>query len=147
MMLEGLVSKRREPLPAWPIARLDPLPLCSARGTQIRPSTFQRMENIRRWLTELGVLASRPAAFAVFLLYAFAWVAFGNGLEWHSLATLATWGMTLVIQRAEHRDTQAIHAKLDELLKVHGGAEDELMSIDDKDAEEVEHDREKVKAS
>jgi low affinity Fe/Cu permease len=72
---------------------------------------------------------------------------FGNGLEWHSLATLSTWGMTLVIQRAEHRDTQAIHAKLDALLKVHGDAEDELMSIDDKDAEEVERDRDKVKAS
>ena len=55
--------------------------------------------------------------------------------------------MTLVIQRAEHRDTQAIHAKPDELLKVHGDAEDELMSIDDKDAEEVERDRDKVKAS
>ncbi len=25
--------------------------------------------------------------------------------------------MTLFIQRAEHRDTQAIHAKLDELLQ------------------------------
>jgi low affinity Fe/Cu permease len=25
--------------------------------------------------------------------------------------------MTLFIQRAEHRDTQAIHAKLDELLR------------------------------
>src|SRR4029450_4138337 len=36
--------------------------------------------------------------------------------DWHSVATLATWFMTLVIQRAEHRDTQAIHVKLDELL-------------------------------
>jgi low affinity Fe/Cu permease len=105
------------------------------------------MENVRRWLTEMGVLASRPAAFAVFLLYGFSWIVFGNGLEWHSLATLATWGMTLVIQRAEHRDTQAIHAKLDELLKVHVDAQDELMSVDDKDAEEIEHDRDKVKAS
>ena len=105
------------------------------------------MENVRRWLTEMGVLASRPAAFAVFLLYGFSWIVFGNGLEWHSVATLATWGMTLVIQRAEHRDTQAIHAKLDELLKVHSDAEDELMGIDEKDAEEIERDRDKVKAS
>src|SRR5215210_5343053 len=69
----------------------------------------------RAWLTDIGVLTARPAAFVVFALYGVAWIAFGNGLEWHSLATLATWGMTLVIQRAEHRDTQAIHAKLDEL--------------------------------
>jgi low affinity Fe/Cu permease len=34
--------------------------------------------------------------------------------------------MTLIIQRAEHRDTQAIHAKLDELLRAEGGARNEL---------------------
>ena len=87
----------------------------------------------------------RPAAFAIFALYAVAWIAIGNGFEWHSLATLATWAMTLVIQRAEHRDTQAIHAKLDELLKAGHRANNEIMSIDDKDAEEVEQDRERVR--
>ena len=46
--------------------------------------------------------------------------------------------MTLVIQRAEHRDTEAIHAKLDELLKADGAANNKVMRIDDKDAEEVE---------
>jgi len=51
-------------------------------------------------------------------------------LDWHAFATLATWFMTLVIQRAEHRDTQAIHAKLDELLRVHGEARNELMRLD-----------------
>jgi len=66
----------------------------------------------------------------------------GDGLEWHSLATLATWGMTLLIQRAEHRDTQAIHAKLDELLKATTRASNDLIRIDDKDAEEVERERE-----
>jgi low affinity Fe/Cu permease len=55
------------------------------------------------------------------------------------------WAMTLFIQRAEHRDTQAIHAKLDELLKVHGDAQNNLMNLDDEDAEEVEHARDKVK--
>jgi low affinity Fe/Cu permease len=101
----------------------------------------------RTWLTDIGVLAARPAAFIVFALYALAWIVFGNGLEWHSFATLATWGMTLVIQRAEHRDTQAIHAKLDELLKVDGAANNKIMSIDDKDAEEVESARDEARAS
>jgi low affinity Fe/Cu permease len=105
------------------------------------------LKQVRGWLTHVGVLTSRPAAFAVFALYGIAWIAFGDGLEWHSIATLATWGMTLVIQRAEHRDTQAIHAKLDALLKAHGDADDELMSVDDKDAEEVERDRDKLRAS
>jgi len=55
--------------------------------------------------------------------------------------------MTLVIQRAEHRDTQAIHAKLDELLRANGEASNRVMRIDDKDAEEVERERKKVRAS
>jgi len=101
----------------------------------------------REWLTDIGVLTARPAAFAIFALYALVWIVFGNGLEWHSFATLATWGMTLVIQRAEHRDTQAIHAKLDELLKVNGDANNKVMLIDEKDAEEVERARSEVRAS
>ncbi|MCA1361276.1 low affinity iron permease family protein [Bradyrhizobium sp. IC3069] len=105
------------------------------------------VKEIRSWLTNIGVLTARPAAFVVFLAYAALWIVLGNGLEWHSLATLATWGMTLVIQRAEHRDTQAIHAKLDELLKVHGDAKNSLMTIDDKDAEEVERERDRVRRS
>ena len=104
------------------------------------------LENVRRWLTQVGVLTARPAAFAIFALYGVAWIAIGNGLEWHSLATLATWGMTLVIQRAEHRDTQAIHAKLDELLKATSRADNEIMHIDDKDAEEVERERESARS-
>jgi low affinity Fe/Cu permease len=46
--------------------------------------------------------------------------------------------MTLFIQRAEHRDTQAIHAKLDELLRAEGKARDELTKLDEREPEEVE---------
>jgi low affinity Fe/Cu permease len=103
-------------------------------------------KSMRAWLTNIGVLTARPVAFVIFGLYVVAWITFGSGLEWHSIATLATWGMTLVIQRAEHRDTQAIHAKLDELLKATHRADNEIMSIDDKDAEEVEQERENVRS-
>src|SRR3954469_17518018 len=101
----------------------------------------------RAWLTDIGVLTARPVAFVVFALFVLAWLVFGHGLDWHMVATLATWGLTLVIQRAEHRDTQAIHAKLDELLKADGAANNRRMNIDDKDAEEVEHERDEVRAS
>ena len=46
--------------------------------------------------------------------------------------------MTLFIQRSEHRDTQAIHAKLDELLRVHGDAQNHLTELDRKEPEQVE---------
>jgi low affinity Fe/Cu permease len=45
-----------------------------------------------------------------------------HSFDGQSVATVATWLMTLFIQRAEHRDTQAIHAKLDELLRAEGRA-------------------------
>jgi low affinity Fe/Cu permease len=102
---------------------------------------------IRSWLTQIGVLASRPIAFAVFVLYSISWLVLGDGLGWHHIAVMATWGMTLVIQRAEHRDTQALHAKLDELLKAVGGADNDVMDIDEKDAEDVEKARDKVKSA
>jgi low affinity Fe/Cu permease len=40
--------------------------------------------------------------------------------------------MTLLIQRAEHRDTQGIHLKLDELLRADGAARTEIKNADKK---------------
>jgi low affinity Fe/Cu permease len=62
-----------------------------------------------------GAIAASPWAFATVALYALLWLLFDPGLfNWHGIAMLATWCVTLFIQRGEHRDTQAIHAKLDE---------------------------------
>jgi low affinity Fe/Cu permease len=36
---------------------------------------------------------------------------------------------------------QAIHAKLDELLRIHGDANNELMRVDEENAEEIEEER------
>ncbi len=52
--------------------------------------------------------------------------------------------MTLFIQRAEHRDTQAIPAKLDELLRAEGNARNELTKIDDKEPEKIEQHRDRA---
>jgi len=97
----------------------------------------------RPWplLTRLGVATASPYAFGIVLFYALVWAAFGE-LEWHGVATLATWAMTLIIQRAEHRDTQAIHAKLDELLRAEHDARNELTRLDEREPEEIERLRE-----
>jgi low affinity Fe/Cu permease len=94
---------------------------------------------IRRTLTRIGVMATRPAAFSAVLLYAMAWLIFSPAtFGWAAIATLATWMMTLFITRTQHRDTQAIQAKLDELLRAHGEASTELGRLDEKDVEEIE---------
>jgi hypothetical protein len=44
----------------------------------------------------------------------------------------------LVIQRSEYRDTQALQAKLDELLHVHRAARNDLTRLDEKEPEDIE---------
>jgi low affinity Fe/Cu permease len=101
---------------------------------------------LRRSLTNLGVLAANPLAFLVILVYGLSWYVFRREtLDWHGVATLATWFMTLVIQRAEHRDTQAIQAKLDELLHAQGQARNSMTRIDDKEPEDIERHREQAR--
>jgi low affinity Fe/Cu permease len=100
---------------------------------------------LRTWLTNLGVLTSHPVAFAVAGLYLVAWLIVSpDSFDWHAIVSMATLFMALLIQRAEHRDTQALHAKLDELLKAEGKARNELTQIDKRDAEEIERHRERA---
>lgn len=94
-------------------------------------------------LTNLGALSASPIAFLVVIGYGALWIVFDReSLNWHGVATLATWMMTLFIQRSEHRDTQAIHAKLDELLRADEKAEEGLARIDEEEPEEIEKHRE-----
>jgi low affinity Fe/Cu permease len=55
--------------------------------------------------------------------------------------------MTLFIQRSEHRDTQAIQAKLDELLHAQGEARNHLTKIDDQEPEQIEAYRERARVA
>ena len=97
---------------------------------------------IRHLITRFGVWTSHPTAFLVVIAYVALWLVLSpRTLDWQAVATLATWVMTLLIQRAEHRDTQAIHAKLDELLRSHEHARSELTDMDRKEPEEIEQHR------
>jgi hypothetical protein len=57
-------------------------------------------------------------------------------LDWHAAATVAAWFMTLIIQRAEHRDPPG-HSCKDELLRAEGPARNEL-TLDDEEPESIE---------
>ena len=93
-------------------------------------------------LTALGVFTAHPAAFVIVAVYGVLWfICQPNTFDWHGIATLAVWLMTLLIQRAEHRDTQAIHAKLDELLHAQAGARNEVMKVDQEEPEDIEKSR------
>jgi low affinity Fe/Cu permease len=103
---------------------------------------FRMLHALRHALTRVGESTTHPGAFAVVAVYAVAWLIFSpDTFGWAAIATLATWLMTLFINRTEHRDTQAIHAKLDELLRAHGEARTDLASLNDQDVEDIEEHR------
>jgi len=79
-------------------------------------------------------MAAHPGAFGILIVYAVLWFIFDrDSFNWHAGATLIVWFMTLLIQRAEHRDTQALQAKIDELLHANAQADSELTKIDEGD--------------
>ena len=95
-----------------------------------------------KWLTNLGGLAAHPLAFIVAVAYVACWLFFDTkSFDWQAVVTAATLFMTLFIQRTEHRDTQAIHAKLDELLRASPRARSEIAQIDEKEPEAIEQHR------
>jgi low affinity Fe/Cu permease len=117
-------------------------------GTGLGPMSEPRggATPIGHFLTRLGVYTANPFAFLVLVVYGALWYVFKpETFEWHAVATLATWGMTLVIQRAEHRDTQAIHAKLDEILHALGDARNEITRMDEEEPEEIERRRQHMR--
>src|ERR1700710_1216277 len=96
----------------------------------------------KHWTTHIGQAAGHPAAFLVVILYAALWLAFSPAtFEWNAVATLAVFVMTLFIQRTNRRDNLALHAKLDELLRVDNDARNELTQLDEQEPEAIEHHR------
>lgn len=62
-------------------------------------------------------------------------------VDWHAVVTIVTLYIALFIQRSTHRDTQALHAKVDELIRASSGASESLTTEDDREPEDIEHRR------
>jgi len=91
-------------------------------------------------------MAAHPGAFGILIVYGVLWFIFDrDSFNWHAGATLIVWFMTLLIQRAEHRDTQALQAKIDELLHANAQADSELTKIDENEPEDIERLRTKAR--
>ena len=96
----------------------------------------------KHWTTTIGQATGHPAAFGIVILYALLWLAFdAASFDWNAVATLAVWIMTLFIRRSNRRDTLALHAKLDELLRVDSDARSELARLDEREPEDIEKHR------
>jgi low affinity Fe/Cu permease len=76
------------------------------------------------------------------LPYAVQWLTFDAAtFDVNAIATLAVWIMALFMQRSNRRDTLALHAKLDELLRVDREARSELTRLDEQEPEAIDERR------
>jgi len=88
----------------------------------------------------------QPAAFAIataaLLIWAISGPLFGFSDTWQLVintgTTIVTFLMVFLIQNTQNRDAEAIHVKLDELIRSHKTAHNALLDLEDLEEEELD---------
>jgi low affinity Fe/Cu permease len=102
-------------------------------------------------------IAGQPAAFAIavaiLLLWAVSGPLFGFSDTWQLIintgTTIVTFLMVFLIQNTQNRDSEALHVKLDELIRATKAASNALLDIEDleeKDLDKIRADYEALAA-
>jgi low affinity Fe/Cu permease len=100
-------------------------------------------DRFARWAEhQLGRSATFALAIASIVLWGVSGPFFGWSDTWQLVintgTTIVTFLMVFVIQNTQNRDTQALHLKLDELIRVSTTARNSLMGLEEKSESEVE---------
>jgi low affinity Fe/Cu permease len=100
-------------------------------------------DRFARWVEhQLGRSATFALAIASIVLWGVSGPFFGWSDTWQLVintgTTIVTFLMVFVIQNTQNRDTQALHLKLDELIRVSTSARNSLMGLEEKSEIEVE---------
>ena len=111
------------------------------------------MEKPLTWFTELSrwiaEAAGHPITFTIALLTIVVWAATGPVFNYSDTwqlvintgTTIITFLMVFLIQRTQNRDTQAIHLKLDELIRITKGARNVMLDLEHMDDEQLKRPR------
>jgi low affinity Fe/Cu permease len=91
-------------------------------------------------------MAGQPAAFAIavatLLLWAVSGPLFGFSDTWQLIintgTTIVTFLMVFLIQNTQNRDSEALHVKLDELIRAIKAANNALLDIEDLEEEDLD---------
>ncbi len=112
----------------------------------------QKRVRSQSWFTRfakfIAHITGRPIAFATAFGVVFVWAilgpVFGFSDTWQLVintgTTIVTFLMVFLIQNAQYRDSEAIHVKLDELIRAVESANNALLDLeelDDKDLDEL----------
>ena len=100
-------------------------------------------DHFARWIErQLGRSTTFALAFLSIVLWGVSGPFFGWSDTWQLVintgTTIVTFLMVFVIQNTQNRDTQALHLKLDELIRVNTTARNSLMGLEEKSESEVE---------
>jgi low affinity Fe/Cu permease len=96
-----------------------------------------------RWTErQVGAPSTFGLAVAVVAIWAVTGPLFGFSDTWQLVintgTTIVTFLMVFLIQSTQTRDTQALHLKLDELIRVNRAARNSLLNLEEMSEEEIE---------
>lgn len=99
-------------------------------------------------------LAGRPATFSLAVCVLLAWLITGPLFNfsdtWQLVintgTTIVTFLMVFLIQNTQNRDTEALHIKLDELIRATNGAHNALLDLEELTQEELDDFRQRYLA-